>query len=139
MLVVRQRGHAVVGQTRWAAPHHHVAMRQTIALGAVVAVGGAKQKHRRQAKRQRHDGGGKVFFVLVLVQREFGAGYVLVDQACLGLEPRVTGLRGSLAQVAIARAQGQAIGGARQVGRPATTSMGRANCCTMRRITISCW
>ena len=68
-------------------------MHQPPAVGAVCAVGGAKQKNRRQAQGQRDDGGAQVMLIFVLVQREFGAGRVLVDQAGVRLKMGITGVR----------------------------------------------
>ena len=88
------------GQPRGSSPHYHVPMHQPPAPGAVCAAGGAKQKHRRQPQGQRDDGLAQVLLVFVLVQREFGAGRVLIDQAGVGLKVGVTRLRcGALGQV----------------------------------------
>jgi hypothetical protein len=57
--------------------------------GTVAALGAAEQEHRRHPERHRNDGRAVVALIAVLVQRQPGAGQVLVDEAGVGGEPVV--------------------------------------------------
>ena len=78
---------------------------------------------------QRVGGAGDVAFVAGLQPA--------LAQGAAGACDKATASPLLQAQVAVARAQGQAIGCAG--GVVATMVMGSANCCTIWRMTMSCW
>src|SRR5262245_66437664 len=86
MKAVGERTDAVIAQARGSAPHHDVAVNQTDRLRSIGAALAAEEKDGRQAQRYRDDGRRVVALVLVLVEREAGAGLVAVDEARVGRE-----------------------------------------------------
>ena len=72
---------AVVTQTGRAAPDHHITMFQQNTRGAVVALESTKLKHNGQPQGHRHNGPGKVFFILILMQSHFGPWLIAINQA----------------------------------------------------------
>ena len=81
-----QRGDAMVGEPRFAAPDHHVAALQSHAARPVLARRAAELKDCGQPERDRDDGRGVVLLVAVLVQGEARAGLVTIDQAGVASE-----------------------------------------------------
>lgn len=74
MLAINPWRGAVTGQPCGPAPDDDMTMAQPVALGAVAAARRVKQNHCGQAQRHRNNPCLKVFLVLVLMQREPGAG-----------------------------------------------------------------
>src|SRR5437667_12376469 len=84
MMCRLERLHAVIAQAIGAAPDHDVAVLERYAAGPVGPFQPAEQKNRRNAERDRDDRRTEVALVLVLMQRQPGAGQVLVDEARVG-------------------------------------------------------
>src|SRR5438445_611809 len=80
MMCRLERLHAVIAQAIGAAPDHDVAVLERYAAGPVGPFQPAEQKNRRNAERDRDDRRTEVALVLVLMQRQLGAGQVLVDE-----------------------------------------------------------
>lgn len=87
-----QRHYALKPQAVHSAPHHDVAMKPRHPLCAIGAVVSPEQRHRRHAQRHGYDGGAKIAFVAVLMQRQTRAGFAAVDQARIRRGVRNVGL-----------------------------------------------
>ena len=89
-----ERRHAVVDEAGGTAPNRDVAALQTEAAHGIGAALAAPQKHSGQAERDRDDGRPGILLVTILMQPEFGAGGIAVDQAGVGIvggEPGIGG------------------------------------------------
>ena len=98
MTARREGCNAVEGKARQTAPHDDVAVDQAEPLLRVLAGQAAKQECRRQPEGDRHDRGGEIALVLVLVQGKLAAGIVAIDQAGVRGKPvmsRASALMGS--------------------------------------------
>src|SRR2546427_585425 len=81
MLPVPERSDTVIDKTGGAAPHCDVAVFDPQAAHGILAAFAAPQKYRRQAERNRDDRGRRVFLVAILMEAQFGAGGITIDQA----------------------------------------------------------
>lgn len=77
----------MIKQARLAAPDHHIAMLQQQPLQRVAALQAAKLKDGRQAQRDRDNRRPQILFIFILMQRQFCARTIAVNQ---------TGVRGKL-------------------------------------------
>src|SRR5690606_6434707 len=80
------RHDAVISQAIITAPYRDIAMTKPHSGGSVCPFVSAKQKGCRHAERYGDNGGGKIPFVLILVQRHSRAGQVAVEQARIRFE-----------------------------------------------------
>ena len=102
---------AVKGEAARARKRHRVARGQAEGAGRRVALKPADAEQRRVAKRQRHDGGGKLLFVAVLVQAHPRGGVVeLMRQASGGGAPGAIAAKAARSRGGIA-GQGRPVSG----------------------------
>src|SRR5438046_3544549 len=98
MMCRLERLHAVIAQAIGAAPDHDVAVLERYAAGLVGPFQPAEQKNRRNAERDRDDRRTEVALVLVLMQRQPGAGQVLVAEAGVPNKGVEAGVRSGVAR-----------------------------------------
>lgn len=79
-----QRLNAMIKQARLAAPDHHIAMLQQQPLQRVAALQAAKLKDGRQAQRDRDNRRPQILFIFILMQRQFCARTIAVNQTGVG-------------------------------------------------------
>ena len=82
---------AVIGQPRRPAPDRYVAALHADATRLIAALHPPEQEHGRKAERDRNDRRPKVLLIFILVQGEFGARSIAVDQAHIRLETGESG------------------------------------------------
>src|SRR5712691_8814514 len=85
VLPVLERRDAVINETCGTAPHRDVAAFEGQAAHRIGAAFAAPQEYGRQAERDGDDRGPGILFVTVLMEAEFGARDVAVDQASVGI------------------------------------------------------
>jgi hypothetical protein len=84
----------MVDEARGTAPHDDVAAFETQAAHPTRAARAAPQEHGGQAERDGDYRSPGIILVAILMEAEFGAGDVSVDQASVGIvggEPRLSG------------------------------------------------
>lgn len=84
-----QRLNAMIKQARLAAPDHHIAMLQQQPLQRVAALQAAKLKDGRQAQRDRDNRRPQILFIFILMQRQFCAVTIAVNQTGVGRKLRI--------------------------------------------------
>src|SRR6266446_2629850 len=115
MMVGLERQDSVVAQACGPTPDNYVTVRDRDALGFVGSIQAAEEEYGRGAQRDRNDGSGKIPLVPVLMQGEFWACFVTVDEAGVGEEVGKTGLGSRIL------GEAQKIGGH---GRPGAAAVG---------------
>lgn len=98
MVAVTKRRDAVKVQAGRAAPHRDIAMNESNPPWPIDASGPTKEKHRGQAKGDRHDGFVEVLLVLVLMESQARARLVAIYQARVGSEVGVARVCGGAAR-----------------------------------------
>src|ERR1700688_2859039 len=100
MVPVLERRDSVIDEARGSAPYSDVTAFQAQAAHRVGPALAAPQEYGRQAQRDGDDRSPGILLVAVLMQTEFGAGEVAVDQASVGIvlsEPGLgSGTRGEV-------------------------------------------
>ena len=109
MLAILQHCNAVAAEPRRPAPDRNVTVTQRVFLYRIGALQSAELEGRGQAARNENDWIGEIALVLVMVQRQPRAGPVPVDQAGVGSEVGVAGLRGRLGRRKEAGISGQGL------------------------------
>ena len=96
MLAALQLGHAVMGEARHAAPHHHIAMPHQKALHRIATLWTTKLEGGQQTQRYRDNRVRIVSLVPILVQCQPAAWRIAVDQARIWHETGIAGpIRGT--------------------------------------------
>src|SRR5215471_2885966 len=94
MLPILEWGDTVIDEASGPTPHHGVTVFEVQAAHAIGATFAAPIEYGRQAERNRDDRSPSIILITVLVQAEFGAGAIPIDQARVGIivgEPGLTG------------------------------------------------
>ena len=81
-----QHADTMIGEARRATPDHHIAILQAVPFDRVAAIDAAELEDSWQAQRYRDDGRGEILFVAILMQRQFTAGLIAIDEAGIGRE-----------------------------------------------------
>src|SRR5262249_5903346 len=78
--------HAVIGEPRGATPYRDVAMPQLHASDRIVSPDAAEQELGGKSEGDRHDRGGEIRFILVLMQTQFRAWRIMIYETRIGQE-----------------------------------------------------
>ena len=93
MLPVPERCDAVIDETCGTAPHGDITAFEAQAAHRIGAASSDPQENGRQAKRDGDDRGPSILLVTVLMEAEFSARDVAVDEAGVGIVAGESGLR----------------------------------------------
>jgi hypothetical protein len=85
MLPIGERRDTVIDEACGTSPHHDVAAFETKAAHSIGATFAAPQEDSRQTERDGDDRRPSILLVTVLMETEFGASDIAVDQAGVGI------------------------------------------------------
>src|SRR5262245_26272606 len=85
MLPFVERSHTVIDEAGGTAPDYDVTALEAQAAHWIGPAFTAPQEYARQTERNGYDGRPRIVLIAVLMQAEFGAGNIPIDQASIGI------------------------------------------------------